>query len=71
EIAGSHFQRRCLRRSWFVIAFLTVFSIASIDEYNQSFNVLRTGSFYDTLIDASGGLTMILVLVLYKFLTRK
>ncbi len=60
-----------LRRFWFVLSFLTVFSIASIDEYNQSFNVLRTGSFYDTLLDASGGLTIILLLVLYKSFMRK
>ena len=55
-----------LRRFWFVFAFLTVFSIASIDEYNQSFNILRTGSFYDTLIDASGGLFALIVLYIIK-----
>lgn len=60
-----------LRRFWFVWAFLTVVLVASIDEYNQSFNALRTGSIYDTLIDASGGLTMILLLALYKYFTRK
>ena len=60
-----------LRRFWFVVAFLTVFAVASLDEYNQSFNALRTGSFYDTLLDASGGLTIILVLVLYKYFKRK
>ena len=52
------------RRFWFVWAFLMVALVASTDEYNQSFNPLRTGSFYDTLIDASGGLTMILILSL-------
>jgi len=51
-----------LRRFWFVWAFLMVALVAGTDEYNQSFNPLRTGSFYDTLIDASGGLTMILIL---------
>jgi len=50
-----------LRRFWFVWAFLTVVLIASVDEYNQSFNSLRTGSIYDTLLDASGGLTMIVI----------
>lgn len=50
------------RKFWFVWAFLIAALVASIDEYNQSFNPLRTGSFYDTLIDASGGLTMILIL---------
>jgi VanZ family protein len=55
-----------LRRFWFVLAFLIVFAVASIDEYNQSFNVLRTGSFYDTLLDSAGGLTMILMLYLFR-----
>jgi VanZ family protein len=50
------------RKFWFVWAFLIVVLVAATDEYNQSFNPLRTGSFYDTLIDASGGLTMILIL---------
>jgi VanZ family protein len=57
---------QALRRFWYVFALLTVFLIGSIDEYNQSFNVLRTSSFYDTLIDTSGGLMMILMLCLYK-----
>jgi len=60
-----------LRRFWFIYGFLIVVLIAAIDEYNQSFNILRTGSIYDTLIDASGGLTMILLLALYKKLTQK
>ncbi len=60
-----------LRRFWFIYGFLIVVLVAAIDEYNQSFNVLRTGSFYDTLIDASGGLTMILLLALYKKFTQK
>jgi VanZ family protein len=55
-----------LRRFWYVFAFLIVFAVGSIDEYNQSFNVLRTGSFYDTLLDAAGGLTMILMLYLFS-----
>lgn len=53
-----------LNKFWFFWAFLLVFFIASVDEYNQSFNALRTGSFYDTLLDVSGGLTMILVFYL-------
>ncbi len=60
-----------LRRFWYVFAFLIVVSVGSIDEYNQSFNVLRTGSFYDTLLDSTGGLTMILVFYLYTHFSRK
>lgn len=44
------------RKFWFVWAFLIVVAIAAADEYNQSFNPLRTSSVYDTFIDASGGL---------------
>jgi len=50
-----------LRRFWFVWAFLFVASVAALDEYNQSFNTLRTASAYDSLIDISGGLFAILV----------
>jgi len=56
-----------LRRFWFVWAFLFVAFVASLDEYNQSFNALRTGSIYDTLIDVSGGLAMILFISAVKF----
>jgi VanZ family protein len=41
--------------------------IASLDEFNQSFNPLRTSSPYDVAIDVSGGTVAIL---LYFFLTR-
>ncbi len=60
-----------LQKFWFLWAFLLVVLVASADEYSQSFNVLRTGSIYDVLIDASGGLIMISLLVLYRRFTRK
>lgn len=60
-----------LQKFWVLWAFLLVVLVASVDEYSQSFNVLRTGSIYDVLIDASGGLIMILLLVLYRRFTRK
>lgn len=55
-----------LRKLWQLAAFAFVFSIAAIDEYNQSFNSLRTSSIYDVLLDASGGLVMIFILTLYR-----
>jgi len=61
-----HSSREILRRFWFVWAFLIVAFIASSDEYNQSFNSLRTSSIYDVLIDVSGGSTMILLYSLLK-----
>ncbi len=60
-----------LQRFWYLFAFLLVFAVGSIDEYNQSFNVLRTSSFYDTLLDSAGGLTMILLICLFRNLKRK
>lgn len=60
-----------LQKYWFVFAFLTVFLIASIDEYNQSFNPARTSSPFDVMLDCASGLTVILLLCLYKFSTRR
>src|SRR5215204_1069214 len=48
-------SRPVLQRFWFIWAFLVVAAIASADEYNQSFNNMRTASVYDVLIDISGG----------------
>jgi VanZ family protein len=56
------------RRNWFFVSFLLVALIASIDEFNQSFNTLRTGSPHDVLLDVSGGTAVILFL---WFFTRK
>ena len=56
-----------LRRFWFVWAFAFAAFTASADEYNQSFNAARTGSLYDTLIDAAGALAMILLLVFFRY----
>jgi VanZ family protein len=64
-------SRPILRKFWFVWAFSFVAFVASLDEYNQSFNALRTGSLYDTLIDASGGLFVIAVLCILKTRGRK
>jgi len=45
-----------LSKYWALWAILLVAVAASIDEFNQSFNVQRTGSPMDTLLDISGGL---------------
>lgn len=54
-----------LQKYWFVLAFLTVFIVAAIDETNQSFNPARTGSARDVLLDCAGGAFMILIFALY------
>lgn len=66
-----HSSKSFLQRFWHICAFLLVVLIASIDETNQSFNAARTGSIYDVLIDASGGLFMILLFWIYQKLNRK
>lgn len=63
-----HSSVNLLRKFWFVWAFLTIAFVALLDEYNQSFNPLRTSSIYDSLIDIAGGLTMIL---LFYFISKK
>jgi VanZ family protein len=45
-----------LQKYWFPLSLALVVLIASIDETNQSFNLQRTGSAYDVLLDTSGGL---------------
>ena len=60
-----------LRRFWFVFAFVLVFCVASIDEYNQSFNALRTSSIYDVLLDCSGGTLMIIFFAIYENSRKK
>lgn len=54
-----------LRRFWTIFAFLFVLIVASVDEYNQSFNPARTGSVDDILLDCAGGAAMILFLRLF------
>ena len=65
--AFSNSNLKNLRRLWFVFAFLLVLLIALIDETNQSYLTSRTGSIYDVLLDASGGLIMLIFLILYRF----
>ncbi len=55
-----------LRKFWFVWAILFIAFVAGADEYNQSFNPLRTASGYDTLIDISGGLFAVAAFYIFK-----
>lgn len=59
-------SQKPLRRHWFVAALLLVVFYALSDEYHQTFVPSRTGSFYDSLIDMSGGLTALLFLTLWR-----
>jgi VanZ family protein len=55
-----------LQKYKYLFSLLLVLLIASIDETNQSFDVTRTGSIYDVLLDCAGGLTAILIIYLIK-----
>lgn len=50
------------KRQWGLYTFLIVGIYALLDEYHQTFVSSRTGSIYDSLIDLSGGVFMLLVL---------
>ena len=60
-----------LQRYWYVFSFFSVVLVASIDEYNQSFDSLRTGTIYDVFLDALGGAVMIGFLMIYKYRFQK
>lgn len=58
--------RSRLRRGWFVAALALVALVALLDEYNQSFNVARTGTIWDSMIDISGGITALVIFSLWR-----
>ncbi|HEX8776264.1 MAG TPA: VanZ family protein [Pyrinomonadaceae bacterium] len=58
-------SQKPLRRRWFLCALLLVVLYALSDEFHQSFVPSRTGSVYDSLIDMAGGLTALLLLMLW------
>ena len=51
-----------------VYGLITVVSVAAIDEYNQSFNLSRTGSWLDVLLDISGGVTILAIFWIWRLL---
>ena len=53
------------------VALLLVLTIASIDEFHQSFEPARTSSPYDVLIDATGGAIALLVAGICRALKEK
>jgi VanZ family protein len=58
--------RQTLHRRWFLISLALVVLYALSDEYHQSFVASRTASIYDSLIDMSGGLTALLLYVVWR-----
>ena len=55
-----------LRRYWFQWALGLVVAYALLDEFHQSFVPSRTASIYDSLIDVAGGITVLLLMKLFR-----
>ena len=56
-----------LLKKWrYILPLIIVAVVASLDEFNQSFEASRTSSFWDVLLDFAGGVAMIAVLWLIK-----
>lgn len=53
-------------RRWFPATLCLIVAVAAADEFNQSFNSLRTGQFADVLLDLSGGLFGLLLVFAVK-----
>jgi len=60
-----------LRLHWLLSALLLVCIYALLDEYHQSFVPSRTASIYDSLIDMSGGLTILVLLAIWRWIRQK
>jgi VanZ family protein len=54
--------RAALANRWFLAALVLIVIYALLDEYHQNYVPSRTASIYDSLLDMSGGLVMLLVL---------
>ncbi len=59
-------SRDLLRRYWFQWAVLLIVVYALLDEFHQSFVASRTASIYDSAIDVAGGITVLVILKLFR-----
>lgn len=59
-------SKETLRRRWAFWALALVASCALLDEYHQSFLPVRTGTVYDSLLDATGGVCALAALWLWR-----
>lgn len=53
---------RSIRDRRFVLPFIAVCLVASLDEWNQSFEASRTSSVWDVMLDITGGAAMVALL---------
>ena len=59
-------SRAYVQRYWFELGLLLVVIYALLDEFHQSFVPSRTASIYDSAIDVAGGLTVLVILRLFR-----
>ncbi len=59
-------SRDLLGRYWFQWAVLLIVVYALLDEFHQSFVPSRTASIYDSAIDVAGGITVLVILKLFR-----
>lgn len=55
-----------LRRFPFLLSLILVGLVGALDEFNQSFNALRTGTPWDVVIDLVGGLCAGVLILVYR-----
>jgi VanZ family protein len=55
-----------LRRRWVLVSLILITTYAFVDEYHQSFVPSRTASIFDSMIDITGGLTVLIFLRIRK-----
>jgi VanZ family protein len=55
-----------LRRRWLLVSLILIIIYAFVDEYHQSFVPSRTASIFDSMIDITGGLTVLIFLRIRK-----
>lgn len=61
-------NKKWLKEYWVFWVFAIVFLCSLADEYHQSFEITRSASIYDSLIDIAGGLSY---LILFSLLKKK
>jgi VanZ family protein len=59
------------RLRWAVYSFAVAASWALLDEFHQRFTRTRGGSIYDSLLDSSGALFMLIVIALFNLRRRQ
>jgi len=63
-------SRKFLSEKWFIVALLIVFCVSIIDEINQSFDPLRTGTPWDVSLDLAGGIFVLLLFAVFRRASR-